>query len=52
MQIPIKNEAKEEDDYKDRDRIQAGLRELQMEQQKTKKHKDDKNKKKTKKRMI
>jgi hypothetical protein len=54
--MPIKAEAKEEeDDYKDNDRIQAGLRELQMEQQKTKKHKQDKNKKKknkNKRRMI
>lgn len=52
---PVKMEAaEEEEDYKDHERMQARLRELQMEQKKTKSKKDEKNtkKKSNKQRMI
>ncbi|CAF2111461.1 unnamed protein product [Rotaria magnacalcarata] len=44
--VPVKTEIKEDEDFKDRERMQARLRELQMKGEKTKKKKEDKKTKK------
>ncbi|CAF5196931.1 unnamed protein product, partial [Rotaria magnacalcarata] len=44
--VPAKTEIKEDEDFKDRERMQARLRELQMKGEKTKKKKEDKKTKK------